>query len=63
MHVNLVVILEVSNERWDVTHDRAFRPSIRAVIWAEPTFLFMLELAEIWRYIMAAQALIYAREF
>lgn len=63
MHIHLVVILEVSNECRDVAHDRAFRPSIRAVVWAEPTFLFMIELTGIWKHIIAAQALIFAMEF
>lgn len=52
MHVNLVIILEMCNEGWDVTRDRALRSSIRAIVWTESTVLLMLEFAVVWKNIM-----------
>ncbi len=63
MHVNLVIILEMCNESWDVTRDRALRSGIRAIVWTESTMLLMLKLAVVWENIITTQTLVCTWEF
>lgn len=63
MHVNLVIILEMHNKKWDVTSDRTFSSSVRAVVWTIFAVLFMFWLAVVWKYITTTPNLVFAREF
>lgn len=60
MCINIVIILEMSSKGWNITYYGTFRPSARAIIWAELAALFVLELAIIWKYSMAAKTLVSA---
>ena len=63
MHVNLVIILEMHDKKWNITSDRAFSSSIWATIWTISTVFFMLELAVVRKNIMTTQNLVSARKF
>lgn len=62
MHVNLVIILEMSNKSRDVTHHRALRSSIGTIVWTKSAILLMLQLSIVREYIMATKTLISARK-
>uniref|UniRef100_A0A2P2M2D2 Uncharacterized protein MANES_09G037200 n=1 Tax=Rhizophora mucronata TaxID=61149 RepID=A0A2P2M2D2_RHIMU len=54
MHVNLVIILEMCDKGWNVTYNKALRPSIRTSVRTKSAVLLMLKLAVVWKNIMAS---------
>ena len=63
VHVNHVIILEMSNKKPDITSDGAFSSRIRAIIWAEPAILLMPESALVGEYVLTTQKLVSAWQF
>jgi hypothetical protein len=63
MHVNFVFVSEMLDKERDVTGDRTFSSSIRAVVWAIFAVLFMFWLAVVGKYVTTSHTLVFAGEF
>ena len=63
MHINLVIILEVHDKERNIASNRTLSPSIRAVVGAKLTVLFMFELAVVWENVMTTKNLVSAWKF